>query len=87
MKKAVLDVEMKIKNTCIKKNNSSIDNKFEIDFLENYELDMYNIEIKTHKPPQTNFTRKKSLYKNVKEKAIPWFITSSIVITDQYSVE
>lgn len=79
MKKAALGVEMKIKNTSMENNDFSIDKKLKIDFLEDYELDMYQIEINKHEPSPIKSTTKKSLYQIVKEEAIIWLITGSTV--------
>ena len=76
-KKAAPDVEMKTKNISTKKSDSSIDELLKNEFLEEYELDMYDIQRKNsvYKP----FKESKSLYQKIKDETIIWIITGLTV--------
>tara|TARA_Y100000310_G_C20279457_1_gene621898 strand:- start:309 stop:566 length:258 start_codon:yes stop_codon:yes gene_type:complete len=68
---------METKSTSTKKNSFSIDDSLKNGFLEDYELDIYNIEKPNslHKP----FEDEKSLYQKVKDEATIWLITGVVV--------
>jgi hypothetical protein len=75
---------MKVKITNTKKSESSVDDIVNYEFLEDYELDMYDIE-KTN-PLHKSFEKEKSLYNKVKDEATIWCITG-ITIGGAYMID